>query len=74
MRTLTQRRRQPMRIAMTAIVVAFACLLALAPAVLGASPHRLSGPITDDVNALSGDTADVQAALNDLQNQTGTQL
>lgn len=74
MRTLTHRRRQPMRIAMTAIVVAFACLLALVPAVLGASPHRLAGPITDDEKALSGSITQVQTALNDLQDQTGTQL
>ena len=38
------------------------------------SPHRLAGPITDDVDALSGRTSEVQTALNDLQDKTGTQL
>lgn len=68
------RRTTPFRVAFKAIVLAFACLLALAPAVMGASPKRLAGPITDDVSTLSGRTSEVQTALNDLQNKTGTQL
>lgn len=67
-------RRPPLRIAIASIVVAFACLLAAATVVLGASPHRLAGPITDDVNALGESTSEVQSALNSLQDSTGTQL
>ncbi len=74
MRPFAQRRRSTLRIATTAIAVAVACLLALASAVLAASPHRLTGPITDDANALGGNTTEVQGALNDLQDKTGTQL
>ena len=73
MSTATQRRRQASHLA-AATVVALACLLAMLPAVLAASPHRLDGPITDDVNALDGNASDVQATLDDVQQATGTQL
>jgi uncharacterized membrane protein YgcG len=55
-------------------VVALAVLLSLAGGVLGASPQRLATPVKDDVGALTGKVAEVQAALNDLQDATGTQL
>ena len=42
--------------------------------VFAASPQRLSTPVTDDAGALTGKVADVEAALNDLQDATGTQL
>lgn len=74
MHTMTQARRRSIRLATTAVVVALACLLTIVGGVLGASPHRLSGPITDDVNSLSGTTPEVQTSLNDLQDATGTQL
>jgi uncharacterized membrane protein YgcG len=68
------KRRQPFRIAASATVVALVCFLALVSQVLGASPHRLSGPITDDVDALTGETSTVQTELDGLQRATGTQL
>jgi uncharacterized membrane protein YgcG len=74
MRTLTERRRQLYPIATTAIVVALACLIALVPAVLGASPQRLARPITDDIAALSGGASQLQPFLDDLQAATGAQL
>jgi uncharacterized membrane protein YgcG len=74
MHTMTQGRRRSFRLATTAVVVALACLLTIVGGVLGASPHRLAGPITDDVNALSRTTPEVQTSLNDLQDATGTQL
>jgi uncharacterized membrane protein YgcG len=67
------RRRQAFRIA-AAAAVALACLLTILPAVLGASPHRLAGPITDDVGALGGSTSSVQASLDEFQAATGAQL
>lgn len=73
MPTATPHRRQASHIA-AAAVVALAFLLTVLPAALAASPHRLAGPITDDVNALGGSTADVQARLDDLQQATGAQL
>lgn len=73
MPTATPHRRQAFPIA-AAAVVALAFLLTILPAVLAASPHRLAGPITDDVSALGGSTSDVQAALDDLQQATGAQL
>jgi hypothetical protein len=74
MHTMTKAQRRSFRLATTAAVVAFACLLTIVGGVLGASPHRLAGPITDDVNSLSGTTPEVQTSLNDLQDATGTQL
>jgi TPM domain len=74
MGTFTTFRRQPFRIAPTSVVVALVCLLTILPQVLGASPHRLAGPITDDVGALSGNTSGIQTLLNDLQDATGAQL
>jgi hypothetical protein len=74
MRTLIRFHRQPFRIAPTSVVVALVCLLTILPQVLGASPHRLAGPITDDVGALSGNTFGIQTVLNDLQDATGAQL
>jgi len=73
MPTATPHRRQAFRIA-AAAVVALAFLLTILPAVLAASPHRLAGPITDDVSALGGSTSGVQATLDDLQQATGAQL
>ncbi len=73
MSTATHRRRHAFHLA-AATVVALAFLLAILPAVLAASPHRLDGPITDDVNAFDGNPSDVQATLDDLQRATGTQL
>ncbi len=73
MPTATARRRQLLPIA-TGAVLALAVLLAVLPATLAASPHRLAGPITDDVNALGGSTTAVQASLDDLQRATGAQL
>ena len=72
MSTATPRRRQASRI--TAAAVATLAFLTILPAVLAASPHRLDGPVTDDVDALGGDTATVQAALDDLQRASGAQL
>jgi uncharacterized membrane protein YgcG len=74
MHTMTQGRRRPFRIATTAVVISLACLLSILAGVFAASPHRLAGPITDDVNALSETTPEVQTILNDLQDATGTQL
>ena len=48
--------------------------LALGSVALAASPHRLAGPITDDVGVLGSSAAAVQAGLDDLQAATGTQL
>ena len=73
MPTLAQRRRS-FRVAASAIALAVACLLALVSATLAASPHRLAGPITDDVDAIGGRTAEVQGSLDALQDATGTQL
>ncbi len=65
--------RQVFRIAASAMVV-LVFLLTTIPAALAASPHRLAGPITDDVNALGGNTSGVQASLDRLQKATGAQL
>ena len=73
MPTATTHRRQAFRLA-AAAVVALAFLLTILPAVLAASPHRLAGPITDDVSALGGSISGVQATLDDLQQATGAQL
>lgn len=73
MPTLAQRRRS-FRVAASAAALAVACLAVLVSATLGASPHRLAGPITDDVDAIGGRTAEVQSSLNALQDATGTQL
>lgn len=73
MPTATPHRRQAFRLA-AAAVVALAFLLTILSAVLAASPHRLAGPITDDVSALGGSTSGVQATLDDLQQATGAQL
>ena len=67
------RRRLP-RITATAVVAAFAGVLFMVGWVFAASPQRLSTPVTDDAGALTGKVADVEAALNDLQDSTGTQL
>jgi len=69
----TQRRRPAFFVAAAALV-ALAFLLASLSAALAGSPHRLVGPITDDVRALGGSTSAVQAALDDLQGATGAQL
>jgi uncharacterized membrane protein YgcG len=69
----TAHRRPAFRLAASS-GVALGFLLAILPAVLAASPHRLAGPITDDVNALNGNTSSVQAVLDDLQRATGAQL
>ena len=61
-------------IAPTSVVVALVCLLTILPQVFAASPQRLATPVTDDAGALTGKVAEVQAALNDLQDATGTQL
>jgi uncharacterized membrane protein YgcG len=74
MRTLTRSRHQHLRIATMSLVVALACLMAILPHVLGASPHRLAGPVTDDVGALSGNATQIQTVLNGLQDATGAQL
>ena len=72
--TLAIRRvRRAFPIAASAIV-ALACLLSVVSTVLGASPHRLAGPITDDVDALGGNTSEAQASLDRLQKETGAQL
>lgn len=73
MSTATQRRRQAFRLA-AVLVATLACLLAILPAVLAASPHRLDGPVTDDIDALGGNPSDVQSALDALQQATGAQL
>ena len=73
MPTATPHRRQAFRIA-AAAVVALVFLLTILPAVLATSPHRLAGPITDDVSALGGSASGVQATLDDLQQATGAQL
>lgn len=49
-------------------------LLAVWPAALAASPHRLAAPLTDDVGVLTGQTDAVQARLDELQRATGSQL
>ena len=68
-----QRRRPFFRVAAAAFL-GLAFLLTGLSTALAATPHRLAGPITDDVSALGGDTAGVQSALDDLQRATGTQL
>ena len=73
MPTAAPSRRQLFPIA-AAAVVALAFLLTILPAVLAGSPHRLAGPITDDISALGGSTSGVQASLDDLQQATGAQL
>ena len=68
------RRRHPaFRLAAAALVALAFVLASLSPASAG-SPHRLAGPITDDVSALGGSTSGVQASLDDLQRATGAQL
>ncbi|HEX2756354.1 MAG TPA: TPM domain-containing protein, partial [Candidatus Limnocylindrales bacterium] len=57
-----------------ALVVACTWLLATLSPVVASTPHRLAGPITDDVSALTGDTASVQSSLDELQRATGAQL
>jgi uncharacterized membrane protein YgcG len=69
----TRRVRRAFPITVGAIL-ALACLLTVVSTVLGASPHRLAGPITDDVDALGGNTSDAQASLDRLQKATGAQL
>jgi uncharacterized membrane protein YgcG len=56
------------------VIIAVAWTLVSGSPVAAASPHRLGGPITDDVGALSGDTATIQARLDKLQSDTGTQV
>jgi uncharacterized membrane protein YgcG len=60
--------------AVRAALAAVACLVVLAGSVAAASPKRLNGPITDDVGALTGSTAAMEARLAELQSSTGTQL
>ncbi len=69
----TQRRRPAFRVAAAALV-ALAFLLTTLSAALAGTPHRLAGPVTDDVGALGGNTSGVQAALDDLQGATAAQL
>lgn len=66
-------RRQAFRLASSAVAALALAVAGLAPA-LAASPHRLAGPITDDVGALSGSATNVQASLDGLQHSTGAQL
>ena len=73
MPTATPHQHQAFRVTASA-VVALAFLLTILPSVLAASPHRLAGPITDDVGALGQNGSSVQAALDDLQRATGAQL
>jgi uncharacterized membrane protein YgcG len=74
MHAMTCGQRRLLRITAMAVVVALTCLLSVVAGVLGASPQRLQTPVTDDADALSGTVAEVQAALNDLQDATGAQL
>ena len=73
MPTSTQCRRQAFRSTAGTLVALALLLTSLAP-VLAASPHRLAGPITDDVSALGGSRSGVQASLDDLQRATDAQL
>src|SRR5512141_777690 len=68
-----QRRHTAFRVAAAALVALAFLLANLSPALAG-SPHRLAGPITDDVSALGSNTSGVQASLDDLQRATGAQL
>jgi uncharacterized membrane protein YgcG len=67
-------RRTASRILAPALLATLAWLLVALPVAFAASPHRLAGPITDDVGALSGSTDQVQTRLNALQDATGIQL
>ena len=67
-------RARSARRAVGAAVVAIVWLLAVAGAVLAASPHRLEGPITDDVGALTGSNAAMESSIEELQTSTGAQL
>jgi uncharacterized membrane protein YgcG len=62
------------RIVATAFVVAIVAVGFVGTSALAASPHRLAGPITDDVGALSGRTSEIQARLDALQKATNAQL
>ncbi|HEU4572610.1 MAG TPA: TPM domain-containing protein, partial [Candidatus Limnocylindrales bacterium] len=66
--------RHPARLIASAVVTSVVALAFAASIVVGASPHRLAGPITDDVGALAGRASDVQARLDSLQNATKSQL
>ena len=69
------RRRLPQITApAVAVAIALAVSLCVVGGVFAASPQRLATPVTDDVDALPGNLAEVQSALNDLQDATGTQL
>ncbi len=69
----TAHRRHAVRL-IASIAAALAVLLAILPSVLAASPQRLAGPVTDDVNALDGNPFSVEAALTALERATGAQL
>jgi uncharacterized membrane protein YgcG len=58
----------------TALVALTVLLLVAVPVAFAATPHRLAGPITDDVGVLSGRTSEIQARLDALQNATKAQL
>ncbi len=73
MPTTSPHRRQALLLG-AAAALALAFSLTILPAVFAGSPHRLAGPVTDDVGALGGSTSGVQAALDDLQRATGAQL
>jgi uncharacterized membrane protein YgcG len=66
--------RAPRAAVAAAIGALVLTLLMTSGLALAASPHRLAGPVTDDVGVLSGRTSEVQARLDRLQAATGSQL
>ncbi|WP_299034289.1 TPM domain-containing protein [uncultured Pseudokineococcus sp.] len=67
-------RRRATAATSTALALALAPLLLLAPAASAVEPLRLDDQVTDQVGALTGEEAQVEAALADLRAETGVQL
>jgi uncharacterized membrane protein YgcG len=67
------RRRPTVRRLAGPVLVALAAWLSFAPPSLGADPTRLQSQVTDQVGALDGASAEIQAALDDLLDD-GVQL
>ena len=62
-----------LRAVVSAALASLLVVVLAVPVALAASPHRLAGPITDDVGVLSGRTDEIQTRLNALQAATGSQ-
>ncbi|MDM8083414.1 TPM domain-containing protein [Cellulomonas cellasea] len=71
--TMTSKARTPWAVLAT-LLLALGAVLLPASAATAADPLSVSGEVTDQVGALGGDTAEVQAALDELSGATRYQL